>query len=229
MADQDDMTLYTVDFEFQDILGAELGEDPNDFVTAVRFKSHTEQEEPGAHVELVGKGKLSLFHFGLAMDAEFPLRVVMDATSSILAMSEMLFSWEEGAHPFDKFEEIFKEEPIFNQDVCFVEQLEVLPAHRGRGIGRDALISIARRFYNSCGLLVLKAYPMQHDVNVQRQVDEWAKAMRYEELEQDLERAQYQLFSWYQKMGLSNPFDVEYFMALPGDLAQLPKVGMDTP
>jgi len=94
MADQDDMTLYTVDFEFQDILGAELGEDPNDFVTAVRFKSHTEQEEPGAHVELVGKGKLSLFHFGLAMDAEFPLRVVMDATSSILAMSEMLFSWK---------------------------------------------------------------------------------------------------------------------------------------
>jgi GNAT superfamily N-acetyltransferase len=229
MATQDDGPLYTVDFAFQDLLGAEIGEDPNDFVTAVQFKVHTEQEEPGGRVELVGKGHLSLIHFGLAMDAGYPLHTVMDATSSILSMSETLFSWEEGGDPFDKLDDHFREEPIFNRDVCFVERMEVLPAHRGRGIGRDVLEAIARRFYNSCGLMVLKAYPLQHEERAPGILDEWAKAMRYDALEQDLERAQYQLFSWYQQMGLSKPFDLEYFIARPGALAHLPSSGNDSP
>lgn len=229
MEASDDMPLYTVEFEFHDLLGAELGEDPNDFVTEHHFTIHTEQEEPGGAVELVGKGKLSLIHFGLAMDAGYPLHTVMDATSSILSMSEQLFSWEEDAHPFDKLDEHFEGEPIFNHDVCFVERLEVLPAHRGRGIGKAALISIARKFYNSCGLIVLKAYPLQHEARLPSDMDEWAKAMRLDELEQDLELAQYQLFNWYQKMGLSDPFDREYFIARPGELARLSRTGVDTP
>jgi len=229
MAADDDMTFYTVDFAFQDLLGAELGEDPNGFVTAVHFKVHREQEEPSEPVELVGQGMLSLIHFSLAMDAGFPLPHVMDATASILAMSETLFSWEEGGDPFDKLDAHFQGEPIFNRDVCFVEQLEVLPAHRGRGIGRDVLVSIARKLYNCCGLIVLQAFPSQHEARRPHELDEWEKAMRYDELEQDFERAQYQLFNWFQKMGLINPFDTEYFMARPGELAHLPKRGEVTP
>lgn len=229
MSASDDETFYTVDFEFYDILGAELGEDPNDFVTVVHFNIKTEQKEPGGVVELVGKGKLSLIHFGLAMDTEFPLHDVMDASSSILSMSEQLFSWEEDAHPFDKLDEHFEDEPIFNQDVCFVERLEVLPAHRGRGVGKSALVSIARKFYNSCGLIVLKAYPLQHEARLPGEMDAWTKSMRHDELEQDLELAQYQLFNWYQKMGLSNPFDMEYFIARPGEFARLTRTGVDTP
>jgi len=224
-----DETFYTVDFEFYDILGAELGEDPNDFVTEIHFKIKTEQEEPGGVVELVGKGKLSLIHFGLAIDAGYPLHMVMDASSSILEMSEQLFSWAEDGQPFDKLEEHFTGEVFFNPDVCFVECLEVLPSHRGRGIGREVMTSIARRFYNSCGLVVVKAYPLQHELREPAVTDEWAKAMRYDELEQDLELSQYQLFNWYQKMGLRNPFDREYFIARPGELAQLSRTGVDTP
>ena len=156
------------------------------------------------------------------------MHTVMDATASILNMSEQLFSWEEDGEPFDKLEEHFEGEVIFNPDVCFVERLEVLPAHRGRGIGREVLVSIARKFYHSCGLIVLKAYPLQHEAHEPGTMDEWAKAMRYEELEQDLELAQYRLFSWYQKMGLMNPFDAEYFLARPGKLAQMGRPGEDT-
>jgi GNAT superfamily N-acetyltransferase len=223
------MPLYTVDFAFQDLLGAKLGEDPNDFVTAVQFKIHTEQEEPYGSVQLVGQGKLSLIHFSLAMDAGFPLLHVMDATTSILSMSESLFSWEEGGDPFDKLDAHFQGEPMFNRDVCFVERMEVLPAHRGRGIGRDVLEAIARRFYTSCGLVVLKAFPLQREARLPSEMDEWTEAMRLDELEQDLEQAQYQLFNWYQKMGLNNPFDQEYFIARPGELARLPMSGNDTP
>jgi GNAT superfamily N-acetyltransferase len=223
------MTFYTVDFEFHDLLAAELGEDPNDFVTEVHFRIHTEQDEHGGPVELVGKGKLSLIHFTLAMDAGYPLHSVMDATSSILTMSESLFSWEKEGDPFDKLDAHFQGEPIFNRDICFVERMEVLPAHRGRGIGRDLLIAIARKFYSSCGLVVLKAYPLQHEVSGPGGSDEWKMAMRYDALEQDLECAQYQLFGWYQKMGLSNPFDEEYFLARPGELAQLAEYGSRKP
>lgn len=229
MEDDDNMKLYSVTFNFFDVLGAELGEDPNDFVTGHVFEIHTVPEEPSEKEVLVGKGKLSLIQFGLAMDAGFPLQDVMDASSTILSMSESLFSWEKDVHPFEKLDAHFEEDPIFNADVCFVEQLEILPAFRGQGIGRAMLISIARKFDNSCGLIVLKAFPLQHEARLTGEVDEWGKAMRYDELEQDLERAQYQLFGWYQKMGLKNPFDPEYFIARPEELAHLHMFGKETP
>ncbi len=222
MEDDYNMRLYSVTFDFHDVLGAGLGEDPNDFVTEHHFKIHTVPEEPSEKEALVGRGKLSLIQFGLAMDAEFPLRDVMDASSTILAMSESLFSWEEDVHPFEKLDKYFENDPIFNADVCFVEQLEILPAFRGQGIGRAALISIARKFHNSCGLLVLKAFPLQHEARLPGKVDQWVKAMRYDELDQDLERSRLKLNSWYQEMGFTNPFDLEYFIARPEEYACLP-------
>lgn len=229
MESDEDKTLYSVVYEYQDVLGGELGEDPNDFVSEHRFNIYSDLVEPDGKAELVGRGSLSMLHFGLAMDVGFPLRDVMDATASILAMSESLFSWEEDADPFDKLDAYFEDDPIFNRDVCFVERLEVLPAYRGRGIGRNALISIGRKFYNGCGLVVLKAYPLQHEARDPGEADVWVQAMRYDALEQDLERAQYQLFNWYQQMGLSNPFYREYFMTRPEMLARLAEHGRRIP
>lgn len=219
MEEDDDMKLYSVTFNFFDVLGAELGEDPNDFVTGHVFEIHTVPEEPSEKEVLVGKGKLSLIQFGLAMDAGFPLQDVMNASATILAMSESLFSWEEDTDPFKKLDELFEDDLIFNSDVCFVEKLEILPAFRGQGVGRATLISIARKFHNSCGLLVLKAFPIQHEVRLPGEVDKWVKAMRYDELDQDLERSRLKLYSWYKEMGFSNPFDPEYFIARPEEYA----------
>lgn len=225
MAPEDEIPLYTVDFTFRDLLGAELCGDANDFVTTVNFEVRTDPEGPGEEVEAVGKGMLSLVHFSLAIDAGFPLFEVADASSSIMAMCEALMSWEEGSEPFDELDGVFQEEPIFNRDICFVEWLEVLPAHRGHEIGRQVLEAIARRYYMSCGLVVLRGHPLQHVERVPDDLDAWAKAMRYDALEQDVERAQYQLFGWYQRLGLRKPFDGEYFIARPRELARLPVAG----
>lgn len=230
MSDEDSMTLYSVSYDYFDVLGDELGEDPNDFVTEHHFKIHRTQESgSNEKEELIGRGKLSLIQFGLAMDARFPLHDVMDASSTILAMSEELFNWEEDADAFEKLDEHFVNDPILNWNFCFVEELEVLPAFRGQGVGRSVLVSIARRFYSSCGLIVLKAFPLQHEARLGSEEEDWKKAMRYDELEQDFERAQYQLFNWYQKMGLKNPFDQEYFIARPEEIAHLPMFGRSTP
>jgi len=225
MPPEAEIPLYAVDFEFRDLLGAELCGDANDFVTTVHFKVRTDPEGPGEQVELVGQGMLSLIHFNLAIDARFPLFDVMDASSSILAMCEALMSWEEGSDPFDKLDELFQEEPIFNRDICFVEWMEVLPAHRGREIGREVMTAIARRYYTSCGLVVLRGFPMQHEERVTDDLDEWTKTMRYDALEQDLERAQYKLFAWCQRLGLRKPFETEYFMVRTEELARLPIPG----
>jgi len=53
-------------------------------------------------------------------------------------------------------------------------------------------------------------------------VGEWTKTMRYDALEQDLERAQYKLFAWCQRLGLRKPFETEYFMVRTEELAWLP-------
>jgi GNAT superfamily N-acetyltransferase len=224
----DDHTLYSLVFESHLGLGSELGVSGNDFVTEYEFAIRRVPAEAGEKQEIVGKGRLSLIQFSLAMDVGFPLHIVMDTTSSILEMSEQLFSWEKDGQPFDKLDELFDDEPIFNRDVCFIERLELLPAYRGRGIGKEVLTSIARRFYTSCGLIVVKAYPLQHEARLPNVRDEWTKEMRLDELEQDLEQAQYQLYNWYQKLGLSDPFDREYFIARPGELAQVARTGVDT-
>jgi hypothetical protein len=81
---------------------------------------------------------------------------------------------------------------------------------------------LIERFYSSCGLWVLKAYPMQHDISIKREIEEkmsdWNKKMEYQKMELDFEKAQYQLFNYYKKMGFQNPFDMEYFIARPFDL-----------
>ncbi len=221
-----DLTLFSMDFSCRDILGGTLGEDPIDFVSEYEFKIKTYSDESGQKEELVGKGKLSLIHFSLAIDANFRLYDVMDSTASILDMSEKLFNWEQDRDPFEKLEEYFAGVPFLNSDICFVEEVEVLPAFRGQGIGKAALISIARKFYNSCGLIVARAFPLQHQSKGNRgHDDEWSKAMRYDELEQDFERSQYQLFHWYKQMGLNNPFDPEYFMIRPHELAHFTPFG----
>jgi len=82
------------------------------------------------------------------------------------------------------------------------------------------ITAIARKFYNSCGLIVLHAFPVQHEGGGDRTMDsEWKKQMQYALLEKDFEKSKYQLYNYYQKMGLANPIDEAYFIARPWDIA----------
>lgn len=213
---------FTIKYSFNDILReSPLGEDPNEFVNEIEFIVFATNDHFN-EIEQIAKGKISQILFSLAMDSHFPLHDVMDATHSICQMSGVLFEWDENKDVWDKIDTYYDFNPLNNYDVFFLETLEVISKYRGKGVGAKIVKNLIERFYSSCGLWVLKAYPMQHDVSIKRETEEkmsdWNKKMEYPKMELNFEKAQFQLFNYYKKMGFQNPFDMEYFIARPLDL-----------
>lgn len=198
-----------------------VGDDPTEFVNEIDFAVYLTNES-GHLEEQVGKGKISQILFSLAMDCGFPLYDVMDATHSICQMSGVLFEWDEEKDFWDKIDTYFEYQPLENFDIFFLETFEVIAKYRGKGLGEKILNNLIERFYSSCGLWVLKAFPMQHDISIKSDKEEnqndWNKKMEYSLMESDFEKAQYQLFNYYKKRGFQNPFDMEYFIGKPYDI-----------
>lgn len=198
-----------------------VGEDPTEFVNKIDFEVYL-TDEAGNLEEQVGKGKISQILFSLAMDFGFPLMDVMDATHSICQMSGVLFEWDKDKDFWDKIDTYFDYHPLDNYDVFFLETLEVIAKYRSKGLGEKIINNLIERFYSSCGLWVLKAFPMQHDILIKSEKEEnqsdWNKKMEYTKMEFDFEKSQYQLFNYYKKRGFKNPFDMEYFIARPYDI-----------
>lgn len=210
---------FIIKYSFSNFLkDCPAGEDPNDFVNEIDFEVYL-TDEVGHLEEQIGKGKVSQILFSLAMDCGFPLHDVMDATHSICQMSGVLFEWDEEKDLWDKIDTYFEYQPLENFDAFFLETLEVIEKYRGKGVGEKILKNLVERFYSSCGLWVLKAYPLQHDLSVKRNLEsDWNKKMGYQKMELDFEKSQYQLFNYYKKRGFQNPFDMEYFIARPYDI-----------
>lgn len=191
------------------------------FVNEIYFEVYLTNES-GHLIEQVGKGKISQILFSLAMDSGFPLEDVMDATHSINQISGVLFEWDEEKDFWDKIDAYFELEPPINYDICFLETLEVIEKYRGKGLGEKIINNLIERFYSSCGLWVLKAFPLQHDISIKCENESalinWNKKMAYQNMESDFEKSQYQLFNYYIKIGFKNPFDMEYFIARPYDI-----------
>lgn len=209
---------FTIKYCFNDILREDsLGDDPNDFVNKIEFGVYV-TDIYGKSSELIAKGEISQILFGLAIDHGYPLFDVMDASESILDMSGVLFEFGEDKHFWDKIEDYLYPIPD-NYTICYLENLEIVPHYRGRRIGKRIIKSMMERFYDSCGLWVVKGFPIQHSGVIQKtafeDLDEWDKKMDYDSFEKDFEKSQYKLFHYFQQLGFQNPFDVDYFIAQP--------------
>jgi GNAT superfamily N-acetyltransferase len=198
-----------------------LAEEPEDYVTEIYLEIRLLNSH-GNPADKIGQGQLSLLHFSLAMDKGYPLDYVMDASASILEMAEQLFDISEGIDCWDKIEAYYDYEPPLQYDVCFLERLEILPAYRKKGIGKLVIGNIIEKFYASCGLVVAKAYPLQYESDNFLGNPEWQASMEYPQMEADFEKARYQLFDYYQKLGFVNPFVEDYFMIRPQDFMDNP-------
>lgn len=213
---------FIIKYSFSSFLNdCSVGEDPMDFVNEIDFEVYLTNES-GHLLEQIGKGKISQILFSLAMDSGFPLEDVMDATHSIYQMSGVLFEWDEDKDFWDKIDSYFEFESPLSYDICFLETLEVIEKYRGKGLGEKIINNLIERFYSSCGLWVLKAFPLQHDSSIKSENEatqiSWNKKMAYQNMESDFEKSQYQLFNYYIKRGFKNPFDREYFIARPHDI-----------
>lgn len=206
--------FYRLDYTFSSFLNdGSIAEEPSDFVNNFTLQIYQVKEEEGPD-QLIGKGCISLLHLNRALDHDFPLLDVFDESASIMEMAEVIFNLENEDDYWTKLDEFFNYDLLTSYDICFIERVELLPEFRGKGIGKWVVKNIIERFYGSCGLVVLKAFPLQHE-DEKRYPSEWIAKMKLDELESDLEKAQYKLFHYYQQMGFSNPFEQEYFLIRP--------------
>jgi len=213
---------FIIKYSFSDFLREEpLGEDPNDFINKIDFEVYV-ADIYGNLSDIIAKGKISQILFALAMDNNYPLYTVMDASDSILDMSEILFEFEEGKDFWDKIDTYFEDNIPLNYNICYLEYFEIAPNYRGKGIGKKIIKSMVERFYNSCGLWIVKGFPIQHSGLIEKtafeDLDDWDQQMNYNSFEKDFEKSQYKLFHYFQQLGFKNPFDMEYFIAQPFDI-----------
>lgn len=219
---------FTIKYSFSDTLREEpLGEDPIDYVNAIDFEVYANAKY-GTLSETIAKGSISQILFGLAMDNDYPLIDVMDASHSILEMSEMLFEFDEDKDFWDKIDMYFDANIPLNYDICYLEYFEILPNYRGKGIGKKIIRNIIERWYSSCGLWVVKGFPIQHSTFIKKtafeDLDEWNQKMDYRNFEEDFEKSQYKLFHYFQQLGFQNPFDMQYFIIQPSQINGLSSI-----
>jgi GNAT superfamily N-acetyltransferase len=163
--------------------------------------------------QLIGKGKVSLFFFVLAQNEGFSLYKLFDSSQNGLDLGNLLFDWET-----EDIEEDFKD-LIFetgNCNILYVDRVELLPQFRSLGFGKKIMKDILFRFYNSCGLITLKAFPLQLEgSNVLGNDEEWTQKMKYKDLVQDEKVAKKQLYKFYKSLGFMQYLKTEYFYMNP--------------
>lgn len=158
---------------------------------------------------LIGKGEISLFLVGLTQNEGFSIYQLFDSSQNGLDLGNLIFDWDTEEIK-EKFEDLILE--TGNSNILYIDRIELLPQFRGMGFGKKIMKDIIFRFDNSCGLIILKAFPLQLEgSNVLGRDEKWAKKMQYKHLVQDEKIAKSQLYKFYKSLGFKQYLKSEYF------------------
>lgn len=92
------------------------------------------------------------------------------------------------------------------RDLLLVQNLEILPAYRGHGVGHDILQACIRHFGQRAALVVLKAFPLQFELYghpAWRWGAEWARQMHFDQMPRDLQSSRSRLVDYYRGAGFA--------------------------
>jgi GNAT superfamily N-acetyltransferase len=109
-------------------------------------------------------GKVSLYHIK-AKEARYSLCSTCDEYGETLHCGEAVYDFRTDEYS-QNVEHLF--EPLgspIDLDVLYIDQMEIDPAYRGKGIGLLVLLKVIRRYQDQCGLVAIKPYPLQHAAN----------------------------------------------------------------
>ncbi len=187
--------------------------EPIDFVNEFEVEVWFCDEE-GMHIELAARAKVSRLMIGLSLDYEYPLPYVADATSSISDMANAILVMEEDADFMEKVDEMY-DVPIVNSDICFLEYLEILPAHRGLKLGQRIVKSMAEYFYETCGIWVAQSMPLQFSIH---DASDWDIAMEYKKFTVVKEEASKKLLNYFNTLGFRQFYQSDYLIATPQEI-----------
>ena len=160
-------------------------------------------DEKQTHV--AGKIKVNILRWGLAMNENVRFAHVLDALGGHYGVAEDdYYSFFDAKT--DELSEAFVEKfgDLDGHDICIIESVELLPAHRSKQVGRKVIKDIVDQFSSGCSLFIVTVFPFQFgDMND----DDWDRKMQYGLLETDQEQANYQLLNFFKQIGFDKLHD----------------------
>ncbi|MBS2014028.1 MAG: hypothetical protein JST00_14155 [Deltaproteobacteria bacterium] len=102
-------------------------------------------------------------------------------------------------------------------DVLYLHRAEVLPSHRGRGVGLMAALRVIEDFGSGCALAVMKPFPLQlegaGDQRPRSAADQkYRRSLALDSFDQDPRRARPRLERHWCKLGFERVGDSELFV-----------------
>lgn len=205
----DNPDFFHIEYEFSSTLG---GVYEDRYITTYFGKVFKEDYE-GTTKELVGKFELKLMLLQLALNDSCMLEEIFDMEEYTFRIGNDIYDFENLRPKEDIFQ--FYDEEFVNGDICIITRFEIAAEHRGKGLGKKLVKDIYNRFFSSCGLFVVQAFPLQFEASKLTQEDaEWFAKMNFKGLDDDFEKAFYQLKAFYQKLGFDHIKGYDNYMFL---------------
>jgi len=168
----------------------------------IEFSSAYEDKETGEYGEW--RTEAGRFH-ALYVDADLALsegtrlREVMEAESADMTdIHTSLFDRDAGELRKGVAELLGS--PV-RRNLLVIDRVEILPTHRGMGLGLAALWYVARFHSAGCGVVAIKAVPIQFRAGFDAKIDDWNRQMAYDSFRAGKEAAQKKLVSSWAKLG----------------------------
>jgi len=194
--------FFTLKYRFSSRLDFD---DMDRYITTYKVKIYEEAYDREGKL-LIGKVTVKLLLACLICDEEFSLAQVLDTAQDVANIGEMIFDGE--TEELNEDIQKFYDYGIGHADVCLLTRIEIRESHRRRGIGKKVVKDIFNRFKASCGLFVVQAFPLQFESRIERggfgALPKWSEKMNFSSLENDFEKAFYQLKAFYQKIGFDH-------------------------
>lgn len=168
----------------------------------VEFSSAYEDKETGEYGEWrteAGRFHALYVDAGLALREGMRLFDVMNAESAEMQeICDTLFDPDTGE--IRKETEKHLGSPI-RGNLLVIHRVEILPTHRGMGLGLATLWYLVRLHSAGCGIVAIKAIPMQFRAGFDATKDEWSRQLAYDSFRAGKEAALRKLVSHWEKLG----------------------------
>lgn len=165
------------------------------FITDLSETIKTEERCPQI---VIGKLKGCKLLLGNAMNDNVSFSEVFDTQSNTFELIRHFYDFEN--------EEWIKEvqtilDDSIGCDFLILERIEILPKYKNYLLGKKWIKDFYSNFIAGTGIIILKAFPLQHESKIVDNNDIWRNSMNYSHFEEDQDKAQKRLINYYKSIG----------------------------
>ena len=169
---------------------------------------------------LVGRFKFYYVDFAAALNAQCSAHDVLDSYAQTEEFADSVIG--DGDQYCSRRLNQLLQGDVHEMNVLIIDRLEIQPAFRGGGVGLFVIRKLIERFSSGAGVIALKAFPLQFEVDRAKKADPWSQRMALASFPLQKRSASAALRRYYGRLGfIAMPRTDFMFMS---STARLPSV-----